>query len=148
MCDGVTAWEDFIGYNSCILEAYGLISVIRKIQSHRSVMGISGHSLIMFAVSYGLRQCEALVMSSKYRLTKRAVALEALQFASIPLVVSLVWLVFKTYRETYQESLDKLKVKYLLPGCLTLAFVLTPQFKQGEIYSYCWSIAFYVDVLA
>jgi hypothetical protein len=148
MCDGMTAWEDFIGYNSCVLEAYGLISVFRKIQRHRSVLGISGNSLIMFLVSYGLRQCEALVMSSRYRLTKRAVVLECLQFASIPLVISLVWAVFKTYRESYQESLDKLKVKYLIPGCVALALVLTPRFKQGEMYSYCWTISFYVDVLA
>jgi hypothetical protein len=148
MCDGQTAWEDFIGYNSCVLEAYGLISVFRRIQSHRSVLGISGNSLIMFAVSYCLRQCEALVMSSRYRLTKRAVVLEALQFASIPLVLSLVWAVFKTYRESYQESLDKLKVKYLIPACVALALVLTPKFKQGEMYSYCWTISFYVDVLA
>lgn len=148
MCDGVTAWEDFIGYNSCILEAYGLISVYRKIQRHRSVIGISGNSLIMFAISYSLRQCEALVMSSRYRLTKRAVVLESLQFASIPLVFTLVWAVFRTYRDTYQESLDKLKVKYLLPACVALALVLTPRFKQGELYSYCWTISFYVDVLA
>merc|ERR550514_2540967 len=99
-------------------------------------------------ISYGLRQCEALVISSKYRLTKRAIVLEALQFASIPLVVSLVWAVFKTYRETYQESLDKVKLKYLLPACGVLALVLTPRFRQGVIYSYCWTISFYVDVLA
>merc|ERR1719453_231081 len=139
VCGGVAAWEDFIGYNSCILEAYGLISVYRKIQSDRSVMGISGNSLIMFAISYGLRQCEALVMSSRFRLTKRAVALEALQFASIPLVLSLLWAVYKTYRDTYQEALDKLKVTYLLPACVVMAFILTPRFKQGEMYSYCWS---------
>jgi hypothetical protein len=148
VCDGVTAWEDFIGYNSCVLEAYGLIAVFRKIQSHRSVIGISGHTLIMFAISYGLRQCEALVMSTRYKLTMRAIALEILQFASIPLVACLVWAVFRTFRDTYQESLDKLKVKYLLPACVALAFVLTPKFKQGELYSYCWTISFYVDVLA
>merc|ERR1719311_575596 len=87
-------------------------------------------------------------MSSKFRLTNRALALEALQFASLPLVFSLLWAVFKSYRDTYQEPLDKLKVKYLLPACVALAFVLTPQFKQGVMYSYCWSISFYVDVLA
>merc|ERR1719453_1194409 len=148
VCGGLAAWEDFIGYNSCILEAYGLISVYRKIQSDRSVIGISGSSLIMFAISYGLRQCEALVMSSRFRLTKRAIALEALQFASIPLILSLLWAVYKTYKETYQESLDKLKVQYLVPACVVMALILTPRFKQGEMYSYCWSISFYVDVLA
>jgi len=147
-CDGTTAWEDFIGHNSCVLEAYGLISIYRKIQSHRSVMGISGNSLIMFAISYGLRQSEAFVMSSRYRLTKRAVVLETLQFASIPLVLMIIRAVFTTYRESYQESLDKLKVKYLLPGCVALALILTPRFKQGQVYSYCWTVSFYVDVLA
>merc|ERR1719159_1342965 len=87
-------------------------------------------------------------MTSSYQLTSRAIALEALQFASIPLVFSLLWAVYKTYKDTYQESLDKLKVKYLLPGCVGLALVLTPRFKQGEMYSYCWTVSFYVDVLA
>merc|ERR1719488_91153 len=87
-------------------------------------------------------------MSSRFRLTKRAIALEALQFASIPLVLSLLWAVYKTYRETYQESLDKLKVQYMIPACIALAFTLTPKFKQGVMYSYCWTISFYVDVLA
>lgn len=145
---GGVPWSDVLGLGSCILEAYGLISVFRKIQCHRSVLGISGNSLIMFAVSYGLRQCEALIISSRFALTSRAVILEALQFASVPLVFGLAWCVFKTYRETYQESLDKLKVKYLLPACMALALVLTPQFKQGNLYSFCWTFSFYVDVLA
>jgi len=145
----VMSWEDCIGIFSCILEAYGLIAVLRKIQSQQSVLGISGNSLVMFAVSYGLRQCEALaILSSRFRLTSNAIALECLQFASVPLVFSLVWAVFKTYRDTHQESLDKLKVKYLLPACVVLAFTLTPRFKQGDVYSYCWAISFYVDVLA
>jgi len=152
-CQGTTKmqlWEDLIGLVSCILEAYGLISVFRKIQSHQSVVGISGNSLIMFAVSYGLRQCEALIVTffSSYKLTSHAIALEALQFASVPLTFSLVWAVFKTYRDTYQESSDKLKVKYLLPACVALGMVLTPQFKQGELYSHWWSVSFYVDVFA
>merc|ERR1719310_2119963 len=117
-----------IGYVSCVLEAYGLISVYRKIQQQRSVKGISGMSLIMFALSYTLRESEVWVMSNEFHLTKRGVALEFLQSASIPLIFSLLWAVFKTYKDSYQESLDVLKVKYLIPGCVVMAFVLTPHF--------------------
>merc|ERR1719158_1850364 len=87
-------------------------------------------------------------MKSTFRLTKRGIALEMLQFTSVPLVLNILWSVLKTYRETYQESLDVLKVRYLLPACVALALVLTPQFKQGKTYSYCWTISFYVDILA
>lgn len=147
-CEGPPPPEDLIGYVSCVLEAYGLISVFQKIQQHRTVKGISGMSLIMFALSYVLREAEVWVMSSRFHLTKRGIALEFLQSASIPLIFSLLWSVFKTHKDSYQESLDVLKVKYLFPGCVMLAFVLQPQFRQGKLYSYCWSTSFYVDVLA
>jgi len=148
ICDGGVAPEDMIGYTSCVLEAYGLISVYRKIQRQRNVSGISGMSLIMFAVSYVLRETETWVMSKNFVLTKRAVALEFLQSASIPLIFSLLYSVFKKYRDSYDESQDALKVKYLIPGCVVMGFVLTPQFRQGKMYSYCWTVSFYVDVLA
>jgi len=148
VCGGTTTPEDLIGYVSCILEAYGLISVYNKIQQQQSVSGISGMSLIMFALSYSLRATEMWVMSSKFRLSKRGYSLELLQVASVPLIFSLLWAVFKTYRHSYEESKDVLKVKYLVPGCVAMGFILTPQFRQGKMYSYCWATSFYMDVLA
>merc|ERR1719158_858763 len=56
--------------------------------------------------------------------------------------------IFKTYRTSYQEDLDILKVKYLIPGCLLLALVLHPNFKRGQLYSLSWASSFYIDVLA
>merc|ERR1719265_2738448 len=55
--------EDLIGYISCTLEAYGLISIIQKIGNNRSVSGISGNTFIMFALTYSLRECETIIMS-------------------------------------------------------------------------------------
>merc|ERR1719359_2841220 len=56
--------------------------------------------------------------------------------------------ILKTYRTSYQRDLDVLKVKYLIPGCLLIALVLHPNFKQGQIKSLTWTSSFYIDTLA
>jgi hypothetical protein len=144
----IATYEDQIGYISCLLEGYGLVSVYRKIKYNKSVAGISGMTMLMFAISYTLREFETIITLTTNRLTFDGAALETLQLQSIPLTALISWSVFRTYRMTYQEDLDVLKLKYLLPGCVGLALVLHPCFMQGRLYSLCWTISFYVDVLA
>lgn len=144
----VATSEDKIGYVSCILEGYGLVSVYRKIKNNKSVAGISGMTMLMFALSYTLREFETIITLTMNRLTFDGAALETLQLQSIPLTGLILWSIFGTYRRSYQEDLDVLKVKYLIPGCVALGLVLHPFFMQGRTYSLCWTISFYVDVLA
>lgn len=146
------AYEDLIGYVSVVLESYGLISIIQKIRGNESVSGISGNTFIMFALSYVLRECETLIVSHKFlgnfHLTLNGTSLELLQIVSLPLVASILWSIFKTYRQSLQEELDILQVKHLIPGCILFAVVIHPTFAQGFMYSLCWTISFYVDVMA
>merc|ERR1719161_2966480 len=87
-------------------------------------------------------------MMSIHHFTPDGILLEMMQVVSLPLVLEILWLTFAKYRSSYQEDLDAMKVKYLVPGCIVLAFVLHPNFVQGYGYSMCWTISFYVDVLA
>jgi hypothetical protein len=141
-------YEDLIGYFSCTLEAYGLISILRKIKKNGSVSGISRNTFIMFGLTYSLRECETMIMSRNFRLTLNGTALEVLQITSLPLVANILWCIFKTYQKSFQEELDILDVKYLIPGCMLSAVLIHPTFMQGALYSYCWTASFYVDVLA
>ena len=57
--------------------------------------------------------------------------------------------IFVTYRSSYQADLDVLHVKYLLPGCFFLAFLLRARFHEWDaFFNYVWSACLYVDVLA
>lgn len=141
-------YEDKLGVMSCLLEALGLISLQQKIEKHGKVSGISGASMIMFALSYSLRECESLIMSKVIMSNLEATAVECLQISSVFLVFSITWSVFKTYKASYQEDLDVLKVKYLLPGCCIMGLLLHPFFVQGFFYDVCWTISFYIDILA
>jgi len=153
ICGGAfsaASYEDLIGYVSCSLEAYGLISIIQKIKKNGSVSGISGNSFMMFALTYSLRECETIIMlcSASVRLTLNGTGLEVLQITSLPLVANILWSIFQTYRKSFQEELDVLQIKYLIPGCMLSAILIHPSFMQGYLYSYCWTASFYVDVFA
>jgi len=141
-------FEDVIGYVSCIIETCGLICMRQKIEKKGSVEGISGMTMIMFLLSYTLREVETVIMMTMHTFTVDGIILEMMQFVSLPLVIDILYLIGTKYRSSYQEDLDVLKVKYLIPGCVALAFVLHPRFMQGFGYSYCWTVSFYVDVLA
>jgi len=144
----ITPHEDRLGYMSCILEALGLISLRKKISDRGHVNGLSGMSLIMLTVTYTMREWETFGVARVPWITIDGMCIEMLQIVSCVLVYINLWSLFKTYRNSYQEDLDVLHVKYLIPGCLLLGALLHPQFRQGWKYSICWAMSFYIDVLA
>lgn len=139
--------EDYIGYCSCLMEAYGLVAAAMTIQSHQNVAGVSGNSMIMLTISFVFRSIEPWLFGG-VQLTYRGMLLEFFQAASIPLAFCLVWLVHVTYSESYHESADKVELDYLMPLCLLVPIVLRPNMSKGIMYSYCWTASFYVDTLA
>jgi len=143
-----TTREDRLGYMSCIIEAFGLISLRWKISCRGHVNGLSGMSMIMFTLTYTMREWETFVGAEVPWVTINGMCLELLQIFSCALVYINLWSIFKTYRSSYQEDSDVLKVKYLIPGCLLLGLMLHPQFRQGWTYNLSWAISFYIDVLA
>lgn len=147
-CLSKSTREDKLGYISCILEAAGLISLQWKVSHRGHVEGLSGMSMIMFTLTYSMREFETFCVAKVPWVTIDGMALEMLQLASCALAYVNLWSIFKTYRRSYQEELDVLKVKYLIPGCVLLGLVLHPHFRQGWKYSLSWSMSFYVDVLA
>jgi len=140
--------EDRIGYISCVLEAFGLLAVRQKIEAYRKVSGISGMTMIMFALSYLLREGESVMMAKQIVSNVDCIAIEILQLSSLALCLNVTWMVFMTYRKSYDEELDVLSVKHLVPGCFLAAVVIHPSFSQGWVYSFSWTASFYIDVLA
>merc|ERR1719161_457972 len=55
---------------------------------------------------------------------------------------------FRTFKDTYQEDLDVLNIKYIVPVCVALALILHPHFEQGEWHSFLWTSYLYFDVCA
>jgi len=137
-----------IAYFSCCIEGLGLVTLLKKIAIRGHVRGLSGMSMIMFALTYTMREVEAFCIAHVHWHNLNDIFLEVLQISSMFLSFMVVWAIFKTYRSSYEQDMDVLKVKYLIPGCLALALVLHPEFRRGSMYSTSWAASFYIDVLA
>lgn len=135
---------NWLGYFSTIAEGFGLLILRQKIQGRASVMGVSRNSMVMFTLTYTSRLWE--LWPSFSWLALDAWVVWALSVASLVVSADILWSIFMTYQKTYQEHLDVLLVKYLIPSCVGLAIVLHPNLGQGEIYSFLWTLGFYMDV--
>jgi hypothetical protein len=145
---GHTSVEKVMNFLSISIEVLGLLVLRHKIQVRSSVKGISGMTIITYAVVYTIRIWLAvpdnwsgdvmdLNIDSSFGLLSLLLALDILRS------------VFVTHRSSYQSDLDVLNVKYLLPGCCVLALLVRPQFHTWTTtYSFVWSSCMYMDVLA
>jgi len=141
--------EQAIKFASVNLEVLGLLILQYKIATRKSVNGVSGMSLLMYATVY-LGRVGLFLPYRKKKWELQDLDLDSLYGAiSFLLVMSILKSVFTTYRSSYQDDLDTLKATYLIPGCFLLATLIRPHFPSlGNTVNFFWAATLYVDVLA
>jgi len=136
--------DELLGYPSTILETLGLLVLRHKIKSQASVKGISGMTMAMYGLVFVSRQYLLMPEMSWYFMD--AWAVEVLRLPSIMIVFDSLRDIFKTHKSTYQEELDVLRMKYIVPVCIGLAFVIHPKLPEGEWQSFVFASYAYLDV--
>lgn len=134
--------KDCLGYLSTVAEGFGLLSLRWKIRSHQSAAGISGASLLLFGLCYTFRAVFAEMPPFSVSCID-AWLVKILEWVSWLLVLDVIRLVFFSYRKTYRADLDILRVQYIVPACVVLAFVVRPHDE-----SFGWTVAMYMDTVA
>jgi hypothetical protein len=134
----------FVGNN---LEILGLLFLHHKIRVKKSVAGISGTTVMMYAFVYAQRIMLSLPSSQDewkdldFDITFGSV--------SLLLVLGIVKSVWFRHRDTYESELDLLKAQYIIPGCYLAALLVRPDFTHWDAaFSYWWSSCMYMDMLA
>merc|ERR1719409_5036 len=94
----------------------GLLMVRHKILTRKNVRGISGTCMSMFLIPYVFR-CYELFPEFSMAYIHHWV-LFILCFVSLIQVLDIIVAVFVTYRSTYQDDLDVLKIKHVFPGII------------------------------
>jgi len=143
-CEGTA----LLGYVSAIAENVGLLTLRLKIKNKKSVSGISGMTIAMYAITYILRF--VLVVPDLRWEALDEWTVKAMSLASLLMVFDVLRSVFVTYQSTYQKDLDVMEIKYLIPGCLVFAAILHPDLTLwgGVFYSFSWTSCLYLDVMA
>lgn len=130
------------------LEIIGLLMLRHKIQSRKSVSGISGMTIIMYACVFLMRTLLPVFLYAQ-KLADDIPCEVTVGVFSFLLVLDISKSVFVTYKSTYQSDLDTLKASYLLPACFALCALIHPTFSYWTWhYDYVWTFNMLIDVLA
>lgn len=138
--------NNWINYFATMAESGGLLVLRQSILQRNSVRGISGMSMLMFAMVYTSRMWE-LFPPLRMRWLHVWV-LWLLCLVSLFQVIELVYKIFVSHKKTYDADADTPKVRTLVPASVALALLVHPTFKRGLGYSIIWSVGFYLDVAA
>lgn len=130
------------------LEIAGLLMLRQKIKNRDSVRGLSGMTMIMYAVVIAVRACVPVMMlvdgRSKYVPCEVTVGI-----FSFLLVLDILRAIFVTHKSTYQSDLDALKAWYLIPACCFFTPLLHPNLAYYSWqYDYVWTFNAFLDMVA
>lgn len=152
--------DNFVRFCSSNLEILGLLLLAHKIKVRNSADGVSGNTMIMYGFVYGLRIW--LTCPEDLNFEWKDLDFDAsFGFASLLLTLEIARHVFWTHRETYDEELDVVKAKYLIPMCFALGIILPvddhvwlPEDHDDEVHAssklfgYFFCTCLCMDVLA
>jgi len=131
------------------IQCFGYACLRLKISQQRSVAGVSGRTLVLQAVSYGLRLCSTTWLKGYIPVDGTGDWLyQLLDVSALLMVLQIIYCVFKSHRNTYQEDQDTFNVQQICLGCFALAVLVHPDLNARPFFDTLWATALYIDVVA
>jgi len=148
-------WED-IEFSSvltwgAVCQCISFSMLLLKMQTERSVSGISAKTLLLQAMAFPCRLISTLFMDGYLPVDKTGDW--AYQFAEIVALIiniQILMLIFGKYRHSYQKEYDDFVISFVTIGCVLLAIFVHPTLNGYDypIYDVCWTIAMHLEVIA
>jgi hypothetical protein len=153
---GALVWQSFhdLGLSTFItlavaIQCFGYACLRLKISQQRSVAGISAQTLILQAASCALRLTSTTWLQGYIPVDGTGDWLyQAVDALSLVILLNILHCIFKTYRTTYQEEHDNIKVEYIGLSCFVLAVLVHPDLNNRPVFDTFWTTALYMDVVA
>jgi len=131
------------------IQCFGYLCLRVKISQQRSVAGISGRALILQALSYGLRLCSTTWLKGYIPVDETGDWLyQLLDVSALLMALQIIYCVFKSNRQTYQEEHDTYSVQVIALICFVLAALVHPDLNNRPLFDTLWTAALYIDVVA
>lgn len=131
------------------IQVFGYMCLRLKISQQRSVAGISAKTLILQALSYGLRLCSTTWLKGYIPVDETGDWLyQLLDVFALLMVLQILYCVLKSHRQTYQEEHDNFKVYTMGICCFILAVLIHPDLNNRPVFDTLWATALYIDVVS
>merc|ERR1719146_402624 len=124
------------------LQCLGFVLLGMKVQKQRSITGLSGKTLTMYALTLCFRLSSTVHLNGYLPVDQTGDwAYQAIEICSLALVGYLMRCTFVTHRATYQEQHDSfpLTLQHMVMGCFILAVMIHPNLDRWTFFDIMWT---------
>eukprot|EP00746_Dinoflagellata_sp_MGD_P058816 gnl/MRDRNA2_/MRDRNA2_25132_c0_seq1.p1 gnl/MRDRNA2_/MRDRNA2_25132_c0~~gnl/MRDRNA2_/MRDRNA2_25132_c0_seq1.p1 ORF type:complete len:289 (-),score=24.00 gnl/MRDRNA2_/MRDRNA2_25132_c0_seq1:6-872(-) len=130
-------------------QCLGLMCLCIKISKEQSVLGISGHAMILQSISYVLKLCCMVWLKGYIPDDETGDWLyQMLHVVAFFMSLHMSSCIFRTHRCTYQEGLDTFRALPLALGCICSAALVHPDLHSRPLFDTAHTAALYIDMVS
>jgi len=128
--------------------AFGLLAL--QVENNRSVAGLSGRTLVLYATMLVLRLSSTLFYNGYLPVDRTGD--HVYQISDIISLLLVCQLLYKVHRSscrgTYQKDKDTVDVQTIVFLCFVLAVIVHPEMDHALLFDIAWTTSLYVDSVA
>jgi len=155
MCIGVVArvFSD-CGFSTVLtlgvgVQFFGFQMLLHKVNSQKSVAGISKRTVETYAFVLVVKLCSTLFKHGYLPVDRSGDFIyQMLDIASLATILRLCTLMRTTYRASYQEEYDTMDVSRLFPICVLMAILIHGDLNNSFIFDTIWTLHMNLDTVA
>lgn len=130
-------------------QCLGFFLLLQKTRVQRSVSGISGKTLEMYAVAIVCRLSSTLFMDGYLPIDRSGdLVYQIADITSLLLVLQLLYCVNKKYKSTYQPERDSLPIWKALPALVVAAMAFHGTLNHNAMFDIIWTLSMNIDTVA
>merc|ERR1719443_877498 len=133
------------------LQCLGFVLLTLKVQNQRATTGLSGKTLVMYAVTLCFRLSSTLHLNGYLPVDQTGDwAYQAIEICCLALTAYLMRCTFVTNRSTYQEQHDSfpITIQQMVMGCFVLAVVIHPNLDRWTFFDITWTTGCYLETIS
>jgi len=154
-CTGVVAQQfsdqDFSAVLtlSAAVQAFGLLLLVYKVHTTKSVAGLSARSMEMYAVFFVFRLSSTLFKNGYIPIDRSGdFVYQSADIVSLLIVMHLLTCLHVSHRSTYQEKVDTVEMWRAIPACILLAIFVHGDLNASPFFDVVWTVSLNLDTLA
>lgn len=131
------------------VQALGLLLLVYKVHTTKTVAGLSARSLEMYAAFFVFRLSSTLFKNGYIPVDRSGDwVYQSADILSLLMVMQLLVSINVTHRSTYQHMLDTVEMWRAIPGCILLAIFVHGDLNAHPFFDTLWTVSLNLDAIA
>jgi hypothetical protein len=134
---------------SAAVQCFGLLILLYKVHSTKTVSGLSARSLEMYVMFLVARLGSSLFKNGYIPVDRSGDwVYQATDMVSLLMILQLLYCIHVTHRSTYQASVDTVEMWRAVPACVLVAIFIHGDLNGSPFFDIVWTTSLVLDTVA